>query len=43
MITTTNLTDHKLVRGPAIQIDDLKLRPANKVGYHVSGVLGRDT
>ncbi|EFX82494.1 hypothetical protein DAPPUDRAFT_302506 [Daphnia pulex] len=37
--TTTNLTDHKLVRGPAIQLDDIRLFHANRTGYHTSGVL----
>jgi hypothetical protein len=39
--TTTNLTDHKLVRGPAIQLDDIRLFHANRTGYNTSGVLGR--
>lgn len=41
--TTPNLTDHKLVRGPAICVDDLRFRQGNLLGFRTSGVVGKNT
>lgn len=38
--TTPNLTDNELVRGPAIQNEDIRLSWANYLGYKSSGVVG---
>lgn len=35
-----NLSDHVLVRGPAIQPEDIKIGWANSLGIRTSGVLG---
>ena len=39
--TLPNLTDHELVRGPAIQNKDVKLTWGKFLGYRSSGVMGK--